>query len=143
MERDIATSFIYLFRRFKQQMQIQVKALDLDITFLHFIALKEISLIDQCTPQMLADILCRDKGQITRLLKELINKGIVHKVPNPADKRSQYLSITDKGQEYIQISAVAEQNVFKAMMADIPATDMKVWQQITDLMSHNLSKAES
>lgn len=138
MEKDIATAFIHLFRHFKQQMQQVVKNLDIGITFFHFIALKEISLVERCTPQVLAETLCRDKAQITRLLKEFIDKGLVDKQPNPADKRSQYLFLTDQGLERLRMIEEAEQQLFAQMMKQIPVTDMQDWQVVTQLMSQNL-----
>lgn len=40
-----------------------------------------------------------DKGQITRLVKELVSKGLVDKVANPNDKRSQFLTLSEQGEE--------------------------------------------
>jgi len=39
----------------------------------------------------------RDKAQITRLLKLLLDRGLLEAVPDPADRRSKRLRLTDAG----------------------------------------------
>ena len=64
--------------------------------------LKHIHETENCTANYLADITERDKGQVTRLVQEVVNQELVIKTQNPHDKRSQFLLLTEKGLGFYQ-----------------------------------------
>lgn len=139
---QIATTFFSLFRGFKQNMQRELKAMDADITILHFITLKEAGNFQPCTAQALTDIMGLDKAQLSRILKELISKQLIKKKQNPEDKRSQLLFITKKGEHYLTQLNQAEERLVSRMIRHTKAKDMKQWVQLTQKMADNISALE-
>lgn len=137
---QIATSFFSLFRGFKQSMQQELKTMDVDITILHFITLKEIGAVQPCTAQLLTEVMGLDKAQISRILKELINKALIRKEANPEDKRSQLLFVTTKGRRYLEWFNQAEERLATIMIKQIKSAEVKQWVTVTQQMTNNLSE---
>ncbi|WP_339615744.1 MarR family transcriptional regulator [uncultured Gilvimarinus sp.] len=64
-----------------------------------------------CTANRLCAVSGRDKGQITRLVKELEAQRLIDRRPHPEDGRSQILSLTRKGIALLGKIRAAEQEV--------------------------------
>ena len=96
-QSELQNMFIQILGGLKHSMTEHLKAQGLELSPLHFIVLRSIHHIESCTSNALADYLRKDKGQITRLVKELVGKGLVEKVANPNDKRSQFLILSEQG----------------------------------------------
>ncbi len=100
--------------------------------------LKVLRLINQmspCTAQALAQTLGRDKAQVTRLLQELVNAGVLEKVPNPDDKRSQLLHLTAQGNVLYQQMLEAEQEVLESMSESVRDQDAEAFSQLLERVS--------
>ena len=85
LQQIFMQTIIGLQRSMKQTMKRQ----QLSLTPLSFLMLKSIHDTAECTAHSIAEMTYKDKGQITRLLKELIDQELIEKHPNPKDKRSQ------------------------------------------------------
>ncbi|MEX1167458.1 MAG: MarR family transcriptional regulator [Hydrogenophaga sp.] len=49
------------------------------------------------TQQELAQMTGRDKGQVARMVKELLEKGLLQRADHPVDRRSHCLCLTPEG----------------------------------------------
>lgn len=78
-------------------MAERLHTLNLDIGQMQMRALRTIWSADDVTSQHIASTLKRDKAQVTRLLNELVTKGLAYREPNPEDKRSKLLRLTAEG----------------------------------------------
>lgn len=106
---------------------------------LYFIILKGIYENEHCTAQDLTEITFKDKGQIARLVKELIFNEIIAKEVNPSDKRSQFLCLTETGfQYYLQLKAVDDVAI-NIMRSGISDKELDTFIKLGKKMSHNLS----
>jgi DNA-binding MarR family transcriptional regulator len=52
----------------------------------------------ELTQIQLAELTYKDKPAITRMLDRLIERGLVHKVASPADRRAMVVSLTPEGE---------------------------------------------
>jgi DNA-binding MarR family transcriptional regulator len=91
-----------------------------------------------CTANDIASYLGRDKAQVTRLLNTLIDRGLINKVPNPDDKRSQYLNISDSGMLLVKEIAKIDDNVMAMMRKNLTQDELVEFGRIADVMSKNL-----
>lgn len=87
--------------------------------------LRRIDAMAPCTSQALAKNLRRDKAQVTRLVQELINNEILHKAPNPNDKRSQLLSLTKNGRATLEKMSDLEQKVLADLSANFSGDEQE------------------
>ncbi|MBC7003150.1 MarR family transcriptional regulator [Photobacterium sp. BZF1] len=135
-------SLFQLVHMLKRHMHEHIEQLDLNITPMHLRVLKIINKKQSCTAIDIAQFLNRDKAQVTRLLNELIKQGLIEKVPNPEDKRSQRLLVTSEGMAILAQLETIDSKMNDKMMRGISQKELEEFERITGLMSDNLSKAE-
>ncbi|MEZ8824537.1 MarR family transcriptional regulator [Vibrio amylolyticus] len=131
-------SLFKLVHGFKRNMHSQIEALDIDIAPMHVRVLKIISKKPRCTAIDIAHFLNRDKAQVTRLLSSLIKLALIVKEPNPEDKRSQCLALTEDGKVIMSRLASVDKAMFEKMKAGITAEELDTFQSVADKMANNL-----
>lgn len=119
----------------------QLKALGLELSPMHLKSLNVISTIENCTGQKLADFLGRDKAQINRLIKELVNQEFVIKTNNVNDKRSQILTLTPQSEALIKQFKQVEKEVSVEMAKDISPEQIEDFIELTQQFKQNLNAA--
>ncbi|GAB3476073.1 MarR family winged helix-turn-helix transcriptional regulator [Marinomonas epiphytica] len=117
----------------------QIEELNLDISPMHVRTLKIIHLTESCKASDIANVMHRDKAQITRLISPLIKDNWVVKVDNPNDKRSQYLSLTEQGEDLIDTINQIETRVFDKMTQNIPKKELQDFLETCELLNSNLT----
>lgn len=128
-------SVFQLAHAMKQELGCKLEAQDLGITPMHVRVVMTIHNRSLCTAQDIASLFKRDKAQITRLIKGLIDQEIVQKQPNPEDKRSQLLVLTPKGKELqkslFEFADETQKKVSHGINTDDLGTFIKVAKQMT------------
>lgn len=140
---ELSEALFSLVHTVRHNMQQEIKLLALDLSPMHLKSLKVISFIDNCTGQKLADFMGRDKAQINRLIKELVNQELIIKKDNEKDKRSQLLTLSTKGSEIIVLFKKAEKHVFDKMANDIPREKIEDFIELTQTLKSNLNGGTS
>jgi DNA-binding MarR family transcriptional regulator len=138
-ESALQTLFMNTISGLKTSMKNIMKERQLSLSPMYFMILKNIHDTQNCTANYLADVTEKDKGQITRLVQELINQSFVTKMPNPTDKRSQFLELTPRGVQCYQELASADQAVLKEMRENISDEELKHFLTIGEKMLSNLN----
>lgn len=133
-------SLFHLVIMLKRKMHEKVEKLDLGITPMHVRVIKIIHRKSPCTANDISQFLSRDKAQVTRLLSSLIDLGLIEKKPNPEDKRSQLLSITESGAEILNQIEDIDADIFQQMCGDISEEDLKQFKAVASKMQHNLGQ---
>ena len=138
-ESALQALFMNTIGGLKTSMKNIMKEKQLSLSPIYFLVLKNIHDTPDCTANYLADITEKDKGQITRLVQELMNQSMVAKMPNPTDKRSQFLELTPMGMACYQALASADRAVLKEMRANISNEDLTLFLAIGEKMLANLN----
>ena len=132
-------SLFHLAHTLKRKIHDHLEVMDLGIAPMHVRVLKIINAKTPCTAIDIANFLDRDKAQVTRLLNTLIAQELIIKQPNPEDKRSQCLSITDAGKEITGQLTEVNKRIFEQMAAGISEQQLESFMEVTDKMMHNLA----
>jgi DNA-binding MarR family transcriptional regulator len=122
----------------KRQMYKKAEQLSLDLTPMHIRALKIVDRKKPCTAVDIAGILGRDKGQVTRLINTLIDKGLIEREPNPNDKRSHYLNITEAGCKVVEEVMKIDADTVNKMTKNLKREELAEFERISELMANNL-----
>lgn len=93
---------------------------------------------ESATQAALAEHLLVDKGQLSRTVRELEQRGLVQRTPDPADGRSSLLSPTDEGLRRLHAARAPHEDVLLHTLADWPLDDIR---ELTRLL-RALSKAD-
>lgn len=119
-----------LQRGFKSH-QLALSALDAKI--LKLIAHQGIN-----TPQMLAQYSGRDKAQVTRLLSDMEQRGLIEKVPHPTDKRSVCLVLSAYAIELTAQIREIDIEISSQMLAGIEQAEQQILSQLLQKIADNL-----
>jgi|MEHZ01.4.fsa_nt_MEHZ011172423.1_5 DNA-binding MarR family transcriptional regulator len=125
---------------FKKAMLKNLAGAELNVAPMHIRSLHLINSIDKCTAANIAETMERDKAQITRLINDLISQGFIVKTPNPKDKRSQYLTLTDQGEKVLGEMKKVARKVHKEMHQGIDPKDIENFYRTAAAMTDNLSQ---
>jgi len=142
-DRKSLESLFQLVHALKRQLHDQASQLDLTITPMHIRVMKIIDRKKPCTAIDIASFLGRDKAQVTRLVNTLINENLITKEPNPEDKRSQYLCVTESGAKLVEEIAKIDANTMKMMTKNLTQQELDEFQRISTLMTLNLESQNS
>lgn len=142
-ESDLQKTFIQIIYGLKTAMRNTMKEKDVTLSPLYFMMLKGMHEIENCTAHNLTEFTQRDKGQVTRLIKELIAQDFVRKKANPSDKRSQFLYLTEKGLAcYLELQA-ADNEALTFMRSQISDKELQKFLSVGQKMVANLKTYNS
>lgn len=82
-----------------------------DVTVAEWVLMRVLYRKEPMPPSQLADQMGSTRGAVTKLADRLIAKALVVREANPDDGRSQTLSLTTKGTDFVpELAALADQN---------------------------------
>ncbi|YCO05003.1 MarR family winged helix-turn-helix transcriptional regulator [Vibrio sp. VNB-15] len=136
-------NLFHLVHVLKRQLHEQIEQLELPIAPMHVRVIKIISKQSPCTAMDVVNFLNRDKAQVTRLIKTLIEEGFIEKRPNPEDKRSQCLLTTEKGNNVLAKIKNVDAEIFRKMTVDVSEGELEAFQLVAGKLAENLSKKPS
>ncbi|MCX2790213.1 MarR family winged helix-turn-helix transcriptional regulator [Vibrio sp. Sgm 5] len=136
-------NLFHLVHVLKRQLHEQIEQLELPIAPMHVRVIKIISKQSPCTAMDVVNFLNRDKAQVTRLIKTLIEEGFIEKRPNPEDKRSQCLLTTEKGNEVLSKIKAVDAEIFQKMTLNMSEEELEAFQLVAGKLAENLSKKPS
>ena len=139
MKANILEATFHLTHAIKQQLSNQLEIKKLGIAPMHIRVLKVINENKSCTAMDIAALFKRDKAQITRLVKQLIDHGYVKKQPNPDDKRSQLLVLTSKGMALQESLLGVSEEMQKQITQGIDSEDLQTFVMVAEKMTKNLT----
>tara|TARA_Y100001956_G_scaffold34087_1_gene33482 strand:+ start:1423 stop:1797 length:375 start_codon:yes stop_codon:yes gene_type:complete len=119
-------------------MSEQIESLDSEIAPMNIRVMKIITKKSPCTAIDIAHFLNRDKAQVTRLVNALINQELVKKSPNPEDKRSQLLVLTNKGEDIMTKVSNIDREMLQRMTKGMNEDELEQFSQIASKMAQNL-----
>lgn len=91
-----------IIKNLKTELKHRIDKLGLGITGEQFVVLDTVSYYENMYPQKLADILMKDKSNTNRMIKVLVDKGLLTKEVGKNNNRLVYiLKVTDKGQKLV------------------------------------------
>ncbi|PML76236.1 MarR family winged helix-turn-helix transcriptional regulator [Enterovibrio norvegicus] len=131
-------SLFQLAHALKRKMLENIEELELGIAPMNVRVLKIIRMKKNTTAIDIAHLLNRDKAQVTRLLNALIEQNLIQKEPNPEDKRSQRLRLTEGGEKILEQISGIDIKVFEALSEDVSAEEWDTFTRIADKMTRNL-----
>ncbi|GAB3602778.1 MarR family transcriptional regulator [Microbacterium aureliae] len=80
---------------------------------------------ESITLSSLAEILMADKGQISRSVRDLEQRGLVERAPDPADGRSHLLTPTTEGLARLAAARAPQEDLMLAALAEWSVEDIR------------------
>lgn len=92
-----------------------------------------------CTSHAIATRLERDKAQIARVIKELLNDGLIEKRHNPDDRRSHFLTLTEAGTATLACIRQAERQAGARLSRGLSPEELDSFSRLSQIMIRNLN----
>ncbi|BCE01283.1 MarR family winged helix-turn-helix transcriptional regulator [Marinicellulosiphila megalodicopiae] len=128
-----------LMYELKKSIHRQMGYLDCSLNPGDINVLKEIASHDgNITANEIANLLNRDKAQITRILILLIKENMIEKQANPNDKRSQFLVMTNRGKAIHQQISKVDQLMLEQLGEGLSKQELQTFQNLAEKMILNL-----
>lgn len=137
---SIIEAALHLTHAIKQEVDYQLEAQQLGLAPTHVRAMRIIDKHSPCTANDIVNIVKRDKAQITRVVKGLIDQGMVEKEPNPEDKRSQYLVLTAKGKAVQKDLLGSGGELQTKLLQGLDAEELDTFVRVAQQMTKNLDE---
>jgi len=125
-----------LLHGFKNLLNKALTVYEWPLSTTHFKVMLFIEKMQPCTSLAVTAKLKRDKAQVARLIQDLLKSGFIQKTPNPTDKRSQLLELTDVGHHTFQEVNQAKQVMLDRLFEGITPEEQDV------LLAHLMSVSE-
>ncbi|MEG3115396.1 MULTISPECIES: MarR family winged helix-turn-helix transcriptional regulator [Salinicola] len=135
----VGESLHQLMHAYKRALRQAYAEAELPLTVSHIRTLKAIRRQAPCTAQHIAHHTQRDKAQITRLLRDLLDADIIVRTPHPDDRRSQMLSLTAHGQAVLARVDTCERQVHARLSSGMAPADLEAFLRLSRLMISNLN----
>ncbi|PKH57370.1 MarR family transcriptional regulator [Shewanella sp. Choline-02u-19] len=140
MTIKIPDSFLALTYTFKSCVNKEIREVGIDIAPMEIQSLHCINRIDSCTAAYISEQLDRDKGQVARLVRDMLKKDLIYKVSNPSDSRSQLIELSEFGQEVLKQLLHIESGIMKVMLDSITENQVDQFNAIALAMTKNLKR---
>ncbi|MEZ8990762.1 MarR family transcriptional regulator [Vibrio breoganii] len=141
MDKNLISDTIFqLVQSYRHAIRAELQANDLGLNGMHVRCLAFIRQRNQCTANDIVQHFSRDKAQVARLVKEMIGNEWLVKSPNPEDKRSQFLSLTEQGILLSEQIDAAQQSIQTRMKQDLSDEELTVFTTVAQKFARNLSE---
>ncbi|KZM39273.1 MAG: MarR family winged helix-turn-helix transcriptional regulator [Marinomonas sp.] len=125
----------------QMKMNPKLDGLSVRPTLMQLRAMRQIRMTGQSTLLDISNTLKRDKSQIKRLVDELDELGLVRREPNPKDKRSKLLFLTQKGIEFFEYVERVEMTFSEQLMEGISDEELEVFFNVSNRLLTNLRES--
>nr|WP_297462218.1 MarR family transcriptional regulator [uncultured Halomonas sp.] len=138
-DASLSESLHQLLHAYKRALRQAYREADMALTMSHMRTLKGVQRIPDCTAQAIASRTHRDKAQITRLIKDLLDAGLIAKQPHPDDRRSQILRLTVDGEHLVTQLRAVESTAATRMVKGLAPDEIEHFVKLARLMAANLT----
>ncbi|QIR15619.1 MarR family winged helix-turn-helix transcriptional regulator [Shewanella aestuarii] len=139
MDKSAITDSIFsIMTAYRLAMRSTLKANEIGLNAMHVKCLTFINKSRQCTANDIVNYFGRDKAQVARLIKEMIDNQWLTKSANPDDKRSQILSLTKEGIALAELISSTQNEVHQHMQQHLSAVEIAAFVSTAEVILANL-----
>ncbi len=140
MNTPLSDPILKLIHGYRRQLQQATVDAQLNLPASYIRIFKCVNGIEFCTVQLISNRLDRDKAQITRVINELAQKGLIKKQKNPNDQRSQILTLSSEGEEVFKRFRELELKSQEKLAYGLTPEEIKSFKYIAEKMISNLNE---
>ncbi len=122
------TELMDAIRDIRKVMQVhfsqKVKEHNLDVTIEMLEVLYVLWEKDNINQQEIVDKTNRNKASLTSLIDNLTSRGLVQRNPDPTDRRSNLIALTQEGRNYQEKLVALLEEVYQSFQVDITAEEL-------------------
>lgn len=140
-------SFVEVYDKFKLQFYRkvfeQVREREGSLSAMEAFSLEVIKMLDQPTVGRFADFLNISQSNATYKVNSLIKKGYLERQNSQTDRREYHLVLSEKFYNYENLFSSYERTVIQRVRERLPEADVEKFDEILQIMSHELMPENS
>ena len=140
-------SFVEVYDKFKLQFYRkvfeQVREREGSLSAMEAFSLEVIKMLDQPTVGQFADFLNISQSNATYKVNSLIKKGYLERQNSQTDRREYHLVLSEKFYNYENLFSSYERTVIQRVRERLPEADVEKFDEILQIMSHELMPENS
>lgn len=121
---------------------LNLKLKPYDITAEQWTVLKRLNEVDNITQKELSERSEKDQATLTKILDLLEKRELVARKPNPADRRSYLIDITDNGKGLTEELIPLVENIFANLIGDISKEQLGQYIDVLNRLHQNIVNYE-
>ena len=130
-----------IIRNLKYELMGKISSLNINVTGEEFVVLDTIKCHNEIYQQQLAEILMKDKSNMTRILKALEQKLYIKRTPGNANgKLVYYISLTQKGKNILKKNMPAMKKYLTDIFANITDEEIDILHSLSKKFQKDLSE---
>ena len=130
-----------IIKNVKAELRQRADELDMGITSEQFVVLDTVSYYENMYPQKLSDILMKDKSNTNRMIKVLVDKGLLTKEVGKNNNRLVYiLNVTDKGKKLVDENMPKIKKYITEIFENISDEEIELLHSMSDKFTKALAK---
>ncbi|SBS37799.1 Multidrug resistance operon repressor [Marinomonas spartinae] len=140
MQDSIGESLYKLIHSYKNTLRETAIQSGIKLPVGHIRLLKSLRKKESCNAKAVATQLGLDKSQVTRVIKDLVERGYLTKERHPTNHRSSLLVLTHSGKTLLDHIQTFENTISQEMVIGLTDQQIDQFIQIADTMRHNLEQ---
>lgn len=126
VKRTLAFMMLRAQRLLSQQQEAQFATVGLSV--LQHVALQLLDEGAATVPSDIARALSCDTGSMTRLVDQLVNKGLVVRMRDSTDRRHVSLALTDEGRSVSKAARAVSSQYMQSLLADFDEAEAEAFK---------------
>lgn len=124
--------------KFKQYVSEIFRKHGINLTPEQFLVIDQLWKGDCLPQQKIADILMKDKNSVTKLIDAMEKKNLVVRLPDPDDRRSNLIALTDIAKSMKDDVTDVATKAVNSIIKNIPQEDVKLFVTVLIKMAYNM-----
>lgn len=136
MDKGIGSASVRLSKKLTRIVNLHLKPYS--ITTEQWSVLRTLNEIDDISQKELSERADKDQATLTKILDLLEKNEFIERAPNPSDRRSFLIRITNKGRELVKDVAPYLEEVFTKITSSIPKEKLEIYQEIVITLENTI-----
>ena len=135
-ETPLGLHFTNMAKQYLGVIAKKLAHLDIDRYFITVVVIERLG--GSVTQQQLADLVCKDKVSMVRIIDYLSKKGFVKRKKNKLDRREHFIELTEKANKSIPDIKSALKGANNSIFKDISEDEIHLFYNVLERMMANL-----
>jgi DNA-binding MarR family transcriptional regulator len=140
-EAPLGLHFSNIAKQYLGVVSKKLSKLDIDRYFITVVIIDRLG--GAVTQQQLADLVCKDKVSMVRIIDYLSKKGFVKRKRNDTDRREYFIELTEKAHKALPDIKRSLKEANDATFKDISEQDLHLFYNVLERMIANLETIPS
>lgn len=138
MDKKIGSASVRVSKKITRIVNHHLKSYQ--ITTEQWVVLRTLKDSDRISQKELSIKTDKDQATLTKILDLLEKRETVRRVPNPSDRRSYLIEITQKGEDLVQILTPYIGNIFMNIVSGIEPEKLAAFQEVLGTIENNIEQ---